>query len=450
MTPNPAKPEDVITDANNLYRAYKASIKGSKWKNSSQKFMMNHLKYIFRLREELKARTLKNGPVTEFSLSERGRVRPISSIPIKDRIVRHVLCDELLMPAIKRRIIYDNCASIKGRGMAMQRKRFEVHLNKYYQKYGNEGYILFGDFSKFYDNILHEKAKEQFLKLFDGDEFMKWLLDLIFEGFEVDVSGMTEEEQRRCIDGVFNKLEYRKEVNGQGTGDKRMKKSANIGDQLSQDIGIFYTNRIDTYVKYVRSQKFYGRYMDDWYVMNPDKGELADILKNVREIAGELGIHINDKKTRVVKISGTYKFLQVKYSLTKDGKVIKRINPERVTAMRRKLKKLAAKVKTGEIPYESAEQMFKSWMGSFYKLLSKDQRKGLIKLYEDLFDKTIKIENKKMVIDDRMEEHNGGTVDTDNNYDSRLGNGIVWTVGVYHEKVGNKGHKDRNADRSGT
>ncbi len=450
MTPNQARPEDVITDANNLYKAYKASIKGSTWKNSSQKFMMNHLKYIFRLRDELKARTLKNGPVTEFTLSERGRIRPISSIPIKDRIVRHVLCDELLMPAIKRRIIYDNCASIKKRGMAMQRKRFEIHLHKYYQKYGNEGYILFGDFSKFYDNIIHDLAKEQFLELFDGDEFMKWLLDLIFEGFEIDVSDLTEDERQQCMDGVFNKLEYRKESKGQKSGEKWMKKSANIGDQLSQDIGIFYPNRIDTYVKYVRSQKFYGRYMDDWYIMSPDKDELSDILWNVREIAGGLGIHINDKKTRVVKISGTYKFLQVKYSLTKDGKVIKRINPERVTAMRRKLKKLAAKVKSGEIPYESAEQTFKSWMGSFYKLLSKEQRKNLIKLYEDIFNKTIKIENKKLVIDDRMEEYNGGTVDTDDNYDSRLGHGIIGVVGVHHAKVGNQGRKDGDADRSGT
>ena len=332
----------------------------------------------------------------------------------------------------------------------MQRKRFEIHLHKYYQKYGNEGYILFGDFSKFYDNIIHDLAKEQFLELFDGDEFMKWLLDLIFEGFEIDVSDLTEDERQQCMDGVFNKLEYRKESKGQKSGEKWMKKSANIGDQLSQDIGIFYPNRIDTYVKYVRSQKFYGRYMDDWYIMSPDKDELSDILWNVREIAGGLGIHINDKKTRVVKISGTYKFLQVKYSLTKDGKVIKRINPERVTAMRRKLKKLAAKVKSGEIPYESAEQTFKSWMGSFYKLLSKEQRKNLIKLYEDIFNKTIKIENKKLVIDDRMEEYNGGTVDTDDNYDSRLGHGIIGVVGVHHAKVGNQGRKDGDADRSGT
>ena len=202
---------------------------------------------------------------------------------------------------------------------------------------------------------------------------------------------------------TFNKLDYREIPKEQLTGEKWMEKSVNIGDQLSQVIGIYYPYRIDNYVKYVRSQKFYGRYMDDWYIMNLSKEELVDLLEHIRVIAKELGIHINEKKTRIVKISSTYKFLQVKYTLTKDGKIVKRINPDRVTTMRRKLKKLAIKVANGEIPYENIENMFRGWMGSFYKLLSRQQRKNLITLYEDLFDKTLSIVGKKLVIFDKEE-----------------------------------------------
>ena len=255
--------EEIVCDANNLYRAYKASVKTSKWKETTQKFMMNFLRYIFSIQDDLINRTLQNGPTQEFTLFERGRVRPITSIQIRDRIIRHVLCDEILLPEVKKHIIYDN------------------------------------------------------------------------------------------------------------------------------------------YVKYVRSQKFYGRYMDDWYIMNPSKEELLDLLDHIHQIAEEYGIHINRKKTRIVKISSTYKFLQIKYSLTDSGKVIKRINPKRVTAMRRKLKRLAVKVKNEEISYENVENMFRSWMGGFYKLLSKEQRKNLIGLYEDLFEKSIEIVNKKMIIVDK-------------------------------------------------
>lgn len=222
-----------------------------------------------------------NGPTQEFTLFERGRVRPITSIQIRDRIIRHVLCDEVLLPEVKKHIIYDNCASIKGRGISHQRDRFEVHLRKYYRLYGNEGWILFGDFSKFYDNIIHEIAKRELLKLFDDDEFIDWLLTQIFDGFKIDVSYMTDEEYATCMSDTFNKLDYRNIPESKLTGEKWMEKSVNIGDQLSQVIGIYYPYRIDNYVKYVRSQKFYGRYMDDWYIMNPSKEELFDLLDHI-------------------------------------------------------------------------------------------------------------------------------------------------------------------------
>lgn len=393
--------EEILCDANNLYRAYKASVKGSKWKEATQKFILNFLRYIFKIQKDLLNRTLKNGPTSEFSQHERGRIRPITSLSTKDRIVRHVLCDELLLPEVRKKIIYDNGASIKGRGISFSRKRFEVHLRRYYREHGNNGYILFGDFSKFYDNIIHEIAKRELLRLFDDDEFVDWLLTLIFDGFKVDVSYMSDEEYSTCMDDMFNKLEYRLIPKSELTGEKFMEKSVNIGDQLSQVIGIYYPYRIDNYVKYVRSQKYYGRYMDDWYIMSPSKEELLDLLEHIREIAAELGIFINDKKTRIVKINSTYKYLQIKYTLTDSGKIIKRINPKRVTVMRRKIKKLAVKVQNGEIPYDRVENMYRGWMGSYYKLLSKQQRENLITLYEELFDKTIVIVKKKMVITDR-------------------------------------------------
>lgn len=43
--------------------------------------------------------------------------------------------------------------------------------------------------------------------------------------------------------------------------------------------------------------------MDDWYIMNLSKEVLEDLLENICKIATELGIHINRKKTRIVKIS---------------------------------------------------------------------------------------------------------------------------------------------------
>ena len=67
---------------------------------------------------------------------------------------------------------------------------------------------------------------------------------------------------------------------------------------------------------------------------------------------------LNRKKTRIVKLSDCYKFLQISYSLTDTGRVIRKVNPKRIIDMRRKLKALSIKVKNGERTQEEVEICF--------------------------------------------------------------------------------------------
>lgn len=391
----------TICDANNIYDAYLKSIANSKWKESTQKFMLSYLRQIFLLQKELENMTYKPGAEGEFILRERGKIRPITSLQPRDRIVRHLICDYILMPEVRSRLIYDNGSSLQGKGISFAYKRFKAHLRKYFMSNKtNEGYILFGDFSRFYDNIIHDAAKEQLLEMFDYDPFLTWLLDMVFDNFKIDVSYMSDDEFDNCLNVKFDKLKYRELDRKTFTKEKFMAKSVNIGDQISQIIGVFYPSRIDSYIKTVRSQKYYGRYMDDWYIMSPSKEELCDIYGNIKLIAADLGIYMNDKKTRIVKMSGTYRFLQVKYTLTETGKIIEQINPKRITTLKRKLNKLKVQMEDGKIVYEDIECMFRSYMGSYYKIMSREQRLNLLTLFEDLFSKSINVVNGKLVIDD--------------------------------------------------
>lgn len=383
-------PYEIICDANHLYEAYLKTIKGSKWKETTQRFSLNYLRHIYKLQYELEHGLYKPSEEGEFTLSERGKIRPITTLQPRDRVVRHVLCDDVLYPKIYQKLIYDNGASIKKRGISFARKRFEAHLRKYYMaNHTNEGYILFGDFRKFYDNIIHETAKKQLLKLFDDDPYLNWLLTVIFKNFEIDVSYMSDTEYDTCLGNVFDKLAYREIPNKFKTNEKYMAKSLNIGDQLSQIIGVFYPSRIDNYIKIVRGVKYYGRYMDDFYIIAKSKEELYDILDGIEIEAKKLGIHINKKKTRIVKLSSIYSYLQNKYSLTRTGRVIIRIGNKKIVRMRVKLKKLNVKYLNGEASYENIEEMFRSWMGEYYKHMSKIQRRNLLNLYCDLFSKKI-------------------------------------------------------------
>ena len=114
------------------------------------------------------------------------------------------------------------------------------------------------------------------------------------------------------------------------TGEKFMGKHLNIGDQVAQTAGISYRIRIDNYVKIVRGVKFYAGYMDDSYAIHESKEFLQELLEDIIEIANELGITVNTRKTRICKLSEHWRFLQVQYSLTDTGRVIQKINPKRL------------------------------------------------------------------------------------------------------------------------
>lgn len=389
--------KEIILDANNIYDAFRKSIAGSIWKESSQRVYISLLDYTFKLQKELASGKYKPGEETNFILRERGKVRAISSLNVKDRAVRHLLCDYIFMPLIQDKIIYDNGASISGKGISFTRSRFETHLHRYFMHNGNKGYILFGDYSKFYDNVLHTHAKKLLYDLVDDDKFVCDLLNTIFETFKIDVSYMSYDEYIDAYFGVFDKLSMQNNYDKDGI--KYLSKSINIGDQLSQLIGIYYPNEIDAFIKIVKHQKYYGRYMDDWYILNPSKDSLNELLYDISNKSKTIGLTINKKKTNIVRLDKPFSFLQIRYELTDTGKIIKRINPKRIIDMKRRLKKLSIKVCNNEIDYINVENMFRSWMGSFYKLLSKRQRIELILLFEKLFNTHVKICNNKMIIE---------------------------------------------------
>lgn len=262
--------DNIVYDLNSLYSAFLAAKKDSDWKPQVQKYGIDFLPNIVSTKDLLKNREYHSKPSSEFIINERGKVRPITGLQMSDRVIRHSLCDNVLSPSLIDYLIYDNGASLKGKGIDFSRKRFEEHLHKYYRMYGNDGYILLMDYSKFYDNIPHDIAYREIAKHVN-DEFSLWLLQQIFDNFKIDVSYMNDEEFSNCMNVPFNSTEYRLKIpKSAHTGEKYMRKSVNIGDQCSQIIGIFYPTPVDNFVKIVKGQKFYGRYMDDSYVIHRD------------------------------------------------------------------------------------------------------------------------------------------------------------------------------------
>lgn len=373
-----------IFDGNALFEAYKRAKKGSDWKPQVQRFEMTYLLELSRIQRELQEMTYEFLPSTQFVLNERGKTRVIRGEQIQDRIVKHTLCDEVLNPAVKNFLIYDNGASLVGKGIAFTRNRLLTHLRRYYaQHHNNDGYILLIDFSKYYDNIRHDILME-LMKKYVTDEHSLWLLQKTVDRSKVDVSYMSDDEYENCLDILFNSLLYQEIDQRLLTGEKFMGKHLNIGDQVAQTAGIAYPIPIDNFVKIVKGVKFYGRYMDDSYAIHESKEFLEELLKGIVEIAGSLGITVNLKKTRICKLSDHWRFLQIQYSLTDTGRVIQKINPKRLTSMRRKMKKLAPKLTEKEFT-----DFFRSWFKNHYKIMSRYQRNNIETLFNQLKEVTL-------------------------------------------------------------
>ncbi len=376
---------NMLCDANLYLDAFNKCKKDSIWKESVQRYEMNLLKNIDYQITAIQNGIYKQKSFNEFTLNERGKTREIKAIHIEDRVVLRNLCDNILAPGIKKYLIYDNGASIKGKGIHFTRQRFETHLHKYYRKHGsNEGYILLMDFTKFFDNIQHDKLVSEYKQRIHDEDLIEFLRKII-DAFKIDVSYMSKDEYKYCLDSVYNALEYAKIDKSLLTGEKYMDKSVGIGSQISQISGLLYPSRIDNYCKIVKGLKYYGRYMDDTYVIHESKEYLKQLLNEITKICNDYGIFINQKKTQIVKLTKTFTFLKTRYNLTATGKVIKRINKDSVTRERRKLKKFRKMLDEGRITYNEIQEQYNSWRGNLKYYSAYNVTKNMDKLFNELF-----------------------------------------------------------------
>jgi hypothetical protein len=165
-----------VADIDNLYASFLESKSGVDWKESVQRYEANALRNIIDTRRKLLAGESVQQGFMEFTLNERGKTRHIKSVHISERVVQKCLCNQALVPILSNGLIYDNGASVKGKGVHFAIKRLITHLSKFYRKNenSNEGYCLSIDFSKFFDSIDHEIL----FKMLDKDIQDKRILNL--------------------------------------------------------------------------------------------------------------------------------------------------------------------------------------------------------------------------------------------------------------------------------
>ncbi len=146
-----------------------------------------------------------------------------------------------------------------------------------------------------------------------------------------------------------------------------------LGDELFHRVITYKGNGIECGLPEELGCKYYGRYMDDFYLLSDDKEYLKNCLCKIKEYLADLKLTLNDK-TEIVPMKKGIRFLGFHTYITDNGKVIRKLNGDNKRAIKKRLRKYAKLVKEGRMTRDYFNESYNSWKnhashGNCYKLI---------------------------------------------------------------------------------
>ena len=218
--------------------------------------------------------------------------------------------------------ILDNCAGQVGKGTLFGLNRLSEQMQEFYKEYGFNGYILKCDIRKFFYNISHEQLKDMVEYYFNYDKDICWLVNLFI--------------------------------------DSTPGKGIPLGNQINKGLALLYLDNMDKLIKIELGIEFYGRYMDDFYLIHQSKEHLKYCLSVLMEYLQSLELELNEK-TQIFPFKNGVSYLGFHTYITDKGKVIRKLNNSKKRNAQRKYLKMAKLVVSGKIKKEKLDNSFKSW-----------------------------------------------------------------------------------------
>ena len=173
--------ENIVNSTIALYKAYRKTRCGKRDNPTAMRYRMEAIERTVALSERLQRRDYSFGPYYPFKVYEP-KERLVLAIDFEGKVVQHSLCDNVLEPAFSRRFIRDNYAGQIGKGTHDGLDRLAAAMRHYFfsRKAADEaarkaaglpprpmnewdyadGWVLKGDFSKFFYTLLHSYCYE--------------------------------------------------------------------------------------------------------------------------------------------------------------------------------------------------------------------------------------------------------------------------------------------------
>lgn len=266
------------------------------WKPSVMDYFLHMNRYNYILSRQLMSGSYRARPRRRFHICDP-KPRDIEAPHLIDGIVQSSVNANHLDGRLRYVFLPENCACQKGKGTDYARSLFKEQLRRYFRRYGRDGVVLKVDIKSFFASI-------------DGDSLHAINVKYIDDGWVVS---MVEQWGVPC--------------GGKGLG---------LGAETNQTESCLALHPIDVFFKTVAGCRYYVRYQDDIMVVLHNKEEahrIQDML--IRQLAKQK-LTLNQKKTRIFKLSAWYSFLGFNFTVTETGKVLMRIKAESVSRQRRR------------------------------------------------------------------------------------------------------------------
>jgi RNA-directed DNA polymerase len=312
--------KDVICDFENLYRAYKKAKAGKGFNGSSAKFQIMNLEGLHILKEQLENQTYRMNPYNEFKVYEP-KERVIKSCSFKDKVVQHCLCDNVLHPRLESEFIRTNYAGQIGKGTHFGMDCLKEQMLDFYNQHGIDGWILKCDITKFFYQIDHDILKD-IVDYYFPDDYTQWLNHLLIDS-----------------------------TNGPGLP---------LGNQAAQAYALLILNGLDHFVTGELEINFYGRYMDDFYLIHHDKEYLKWCLECIKQFVNSLCLSLNGK-TQIIPFKNGLLFTGFHHYITKDGKYIRKLNGVNKRRIRKKIRVWAKLVNSDKMSEQKFYEKYNAW-----------------------------------------------------------------------------------------
>lgn len=292
-----------------------------RWKDSVVGYELHAPRNTYSLIQEIRSGTYKIRPYQTFVIYEPKK-REIVATRIRDRQFQMALCMAGLYEDITEHFIYDNCACQIGKGTDFALKRVRTHLRRFYQEHGKNGWVMKLDVHHFFPETRHDIAKAAIAKR------------------------VSDKRARQAVFDVIDSFD----------GDKGI----GLGSQISQLVELSVLDDLDHYIKEELRIKHYVRYMDDMIFIHESKEHLKECWKKIERKLNDIHLELN-KKSCMYPISQGIKFLHWRFLLTESGRIVQKMDGEKMGKERRRLKALLTKEARGELEEGTAERSLQAW-----------------------------------------------------------------------------------------